>query len=184
MKSLLKMKMNIKHHSPEELFKSSTTTIVMPKKSPVIETFEINIPIFGMYIELFIGDDFAKIPEWLEGEFEQKFTLDESDCIADGLTIDLSQQGLDGYIVIALKDFWKKISEDFTAAMGVLTHEAFHAAKMVMDSRGIPFIEDNEELVAYLTEFITESILDTVTHDDEDESTDDTKKEEASDGSK
>ena len=133
---------------------------------PPVETFEIEIPIFGMYIELYIGNDFNKIPDWVSEELGAAMPkLDDGEVCSDGLTIDLSQLGLDGYIVVALKDFYKKVAEDFNAAAGVMTHEALHATKIIMTSRGIPFDEDNDELIAYIQEYVVEEILTAIEKD-------------------
>lgn len=123
------------------------------------DVLEIDVPLFGMFMEVFL-DDISKLESWMKmaigGEMSE---LEESEKLADGLTIDSTNAGVDGYVIMVLKDFRKKMKEDRITAIGILAHECLHAARTVLDSRGVPFTSENDEVVAYLQEHLVESTL-------------------------
>lgn len=123
------------------------------------EVIEIEVPLFGMFLEVFLSD-YSKIYDWVKEEFDCDLSnLDEDVVNADGFTVNLGDAGTDGYIVIALKDFRRKLKRKHNIAVGVLTHECLHAVKAIFESRGIPFTPENEEVIAYAQEHLVESVL-------------------------
>ena len=128
------------------------------------DVIEISIPLFGMYLELFLSP-FSKIGEWAEEEFGCKLSdLETDETEADGLTINLRDAGTDGFIIVALKDFRRRLKKKHNAAIGVLAHECLHATKAIFESRGVPFTPENEEVIAYMQEHLVESSLDALTN--------------------
>lgn len=129
------------------------------KSSSEPEVLEIPVPLFGMFLEIWLGDS-RDIAKWAKDEFGADVSdLEQDELDADGLTIDLGQGGVDGYIIVYLKDFKERLRKDMKHAVGTLAHECLHATKSVLESRGVPFTPENEELIAYLQEDMIENVL-------------------------
>jgi hypothetical protein len=82
---------------------------------------------------------------------------DASSSSIDGLFVNIDNDyGISGQFLLAVRDIQKKSS----IRVGVIAHEALHAVRGILKARGIPFDGDNEELIAYLQEYIIEKTLD------------------------
>ena len=127
-----------------------------------LDVIEIEIPIFGMFLEVYL-DKPEKLEEWAKAEFDiDDLELSREELNAVGLTLNLMENGTDGYVVIALKDFRKLLKDDMAHAVQILAHECLHAAKAVFESRNVPFTGDNEEMIAYTMDYLIKNILDRI----------------------
>lgn len=123
------------------------------------DAIEIEVPVFNALLELFVGDT-SKVGEWASDDLQcDLLGVEDAVASADGFTVSLADVGKDGYVVIALKDFRRRLRADRVRAVGVLAHECLHAVKAVFESRGVPFTPENEEAIAYLQEHLIEEAL-------------------------
>jgi len=129
------------------------------RKEKSIKIIDIDVPMFGMIIQIYAGKDIYDFIEWIQTEHGTTLCLDESEMEVDGLTVDMAQLGVDGFVPIFLRNFKKRLAKDHIMAIGLLSHEALHATKMICESRGIPFNTENDEVIAYMQEHIIEEAL-------------------------
>ncbi len=134
----------------------------MNDQSEKVKVKEIEVPLFNMFIYVFV-DEREKLDKWAKETFDVDIKLledlDDAEDSADGLTIDLKNCGLDGNVIVFLKDFYPGMLDYESKPIGVLSHEIIHAVVAVLRSRGIPFNAANEELIAYLHEYIFNKAL-------------------------
>jgi hypothetical protein len=131
----------------------------------VYDYIEVEVPLLGMRVVVFLSS-YSKLKNWAEEKFGVKLEdLEPDQEEADGLTIDLNDYGMDGYVIVTLKDIKKKLRswKSFSRGVGVIVHECLHATKAVLMSRGVPFTPENDEIIAYTQEHLVESMLSALT---------------------
>lgn len=108
---------------------------------------KIPIPIYNSTVNLVLGDDMNQIVDYLEKIFPGVDLEAQRSCLAT-----LTQfTHTDGTIKIVL-------SLPINSSLSTVVHESVHAAWEVLDLKGVVVTIDNDESLAYLTEYIYDKV--------------------------
>jgi hypothetical protein len=113
----------------------------MSKKEKVIEAY---CELYNASAVLFIGSK-KKFNKFAQKEFGFKVAGKDG---ADGCMSHLASEDGDEVFLIWLNKF-----DGGADGIGLLSHECVHAALELMDDRGLPISLENEECIAYLSQF-------------------------------
>lgn len=123
------------------------------------ENFEVDVDLYKIIIDVYLGS-FEKTIKQIEKKHGVKLDFASDFGTSDGSVINLEEShDVPGYVAIAIKNFAEKYADDQWRAIAVLSHEAVHVATAIMHNRGIPISYENDETLAYLQEWILETIL-------------------------
>ena len=121
--------------------------------------FDVEIPIFSVRVIIWLKDFDSLCKEMME-RFDIGIADDIFQKSADGCVLNLEgDYFVSGYVLLALKDFKKRVKEDKAEAMSTLVHECLHVATAVMHNRGIPVSYENDETIAYIQSYLVEQVF-------------------------
>lgn len=125
-------------------------------KKEKINYFIIEIELYSTDLLVVIGDIDGAI-KWLENK-----NVSDDDIEFVKSSCDTGSQGTTGLLSNNALFIRLLQSPTTTEYKAILAHEVFHAASMLLRSRGMSLVKESEEAYAYLIEFIHRKIVDNV----------------------
>lgn len=126
-----------------------------------LKQFYINIPMFDCIVYFYLEDnsgliDFAK----------KKFKVNLSDPTIEtavGAAYNLEELGCSATYLVAIDNFW---SYKFSYILPVVVHELLHSTSMLLTTRNVSANMENDEIIAYLQQYMFEQFLKKIRLDD------------------
>lgn len=126
------------------------TTPVKPFKKP--KSFYVGV--YDIDVEVF--DSMELADRWLREEYVQTLMSGDSAQVADYVN------GAQGFCAMVIKEEEDKQLKSVICICipqnkhrgTLLAHESAHAAHMILDSRGVPMMMENTEVLAYLQDYV------------------------------
>lgn len=136
--------------------KKSNAHLVPPVQTEVSPTygdstfsmFELDGGTFNMTIDILVGSDKAKAIQYVNYQFDTKYTVDILNGIG-GMTF--TNEG--GYLIIWVANL-NKTPED----IGYIEHELLHAVVYIMNYSGVTLSEESEETFTYELSYLTRQL--------------------------
>lgn len=119
-----------------------------------LSELKLDIPIFNFDID-FRFCKLSKVKDILKNEYDVICSDDLNG--AGGACFNLeAEYGISNTLMIAIEDFF---DDDQAQSLSILTHECLHAAMMIIANRGMKVNQNNDELVAYLQQYIIKNVI-------------------------
>jgi len=139
----------------KEQTKSSTNKT--KRLSIAKQTFYVQVPIYNCKVWFYFNSTFG-LKDWAKEKFN--VNLDEAFYAgkATAISYDLENAGRPGHLLVAI-DNPEECCENRDAFISYLVHETLHTAITILENRGIPVNAENDEVLAYLQQFLFENAL-------------------------